>query len=52
MHVEVVLVSKEAAFLEDEKSTTLRVRSSGSASADIIRELWEDHAEAEKNLYK
>ena len=29
----------EAAFLEDEMSTTLKVRSSGSVSAEIIREI-------------
>ena len=42
----------ETAFLEDGKSTTLKVRSAAKISAAIIRELREDHAEADKNLFK
>ena len=37
----------EADFLEDWKSTSLRVRSSGST---LCRNNGEDHAEADKNL--
>ena len=34
------------------KSITLRVRTSGSVSSEIIREIRENHAEADKNLFE
>ena len=39
-------------FHEDEKSNTLRVGHQAVLSAEIIRELREDDAEADKNLFK
>ena len=48
-----VVVFLEAAFIEDEMSTTLRVRSSGSAFlAEIIRELRKSHTNADNKLFK
>ena len=53
IHVEIsFLVTRlETAFLEDEKSTTLRVWSSGNSFCRNYQVTKEDHAEAD-NLFK
>ena len=45
-------ITLKLAFLEDEKSFVLRSGRQAVLSERIIRELWEDHAEADKNLFK
>ena len=47
-----VLLKLETPLHEDEKSNTLGARSQTVLFAEIIRELREDHAEADKNLFK
>ena len=53
MHEEVSSFVKNTwhCFHEDEKSNTLRVRSAGNVSCIIIRELREDHAEVDNNMF-
>ena len=55
MHVEMsnfVRSNLETAFLEDEKSTTLKLYHQAVLTAEIIRRLREVHAEVSKSLFK